>query len=110
MKRNARWMVSGAVLLLACVTAGWSQQNASAGGSSTTNSTPQLPRLVKFSGTLKDVSGNALTGIVGLTFALYSEQSGGVPLWLETQNVQPDNNGHYTVLLGSTKPGGLPVD
>jgi hypothetical protein len=110
MKRNARWMVSGAVLLLACVTAGWSQQNASAGGSSRTNSTPQLPRLVKFSGTLKDVSGNALTGIVGLTFALYSEQSGGVPLWLETQNVQPDNNGHYTVLLGSTKPGGLPVD
>jgi trimeric autotransporter adhesin len=29
---------------------------------------------------------------------------------LETQNIQPDKNGHYTVLLGSTKPEGLPVD
>lgn len=78
--------------------------------SSSTASTTQLPRLVKFSGTLKDANGNALTGVVGVTFALYSEPSGGAPLWLETQNVQPDKNGHYTVLLGSTKPEGLPLD
>ena len=48
--------------------------------------------------------------MVGVTFALYSEQSGGAPLWLETQNVQPDKYGHYTVVLGSTKSEGLPVD
>jgi hypothetical protein len=75
-----------------------------------TGSTSQLPRLVKFNGTLKDENRNALTGIMGVTFALYSEQTGGAPLWLETQNVQPDKNGHYTVLLGSTKPAGLPVE
>jgi hypothetical protein len=78
--------------------------------SSSAGSTAQLPRLVKFSATLKDANGNALTGVVGITFALYSEPSGGAPLWLETQNVQPDKNGHYTVLLGSTKPEGLPLD
>ena len=50
------------------------------------------------------VNGNPLTGVTGVTFSLYAEQSGGVPLWLETQNVQPDKNGHYTVQLRSTKP------
>jgi len=69
-----------------------------------------LPRLVRFGGSVKDLNGRALTGVVGITFALYSEQSGGAPLWLETQNVSADSNGHYTALLGSTKPDGLPAE
>src|SRR3984885_14650151 len=68
------------------------------------------PRLVRFGGTAKDLNSNPLTGVVGITFALYSEQNGGASLWLETQNVTADSNGHYTVLLGSTKPDGLPAD
>jgi hypothetical protein len=71
-----------------------------------TQTTSALPRLVRFGGTAKDLNGSPLTGVVGITFALYSEQSGGAPLWLETQNVTADNNGHYTALLGSTKPDG----
>jgi trimeric autotransporter adhesin len=69
-----------------------------------------LPRLVRFGGTAKDLNGNPLTGVVGITFALYSEQTGGTPLWLETQNATADSNGHYIVLLGSTKPEGLPAE
>jgi hypothetical protein len=69
-----------------------------------------LPRLVRFGGTVKDVNGNPMTGVVGITFALYSEKTGGAPLWMETQNATADSNGHYTVLLGSTKPEGLPAD
>jgi hypothetical protein len=96
-----------------CVLAGFfalvlsmaAQTSVSTGGSAS-----QLPRLVKFSGTLKDGNGNALTGVVGLTFALYSEQTGGAPLWIETQNVQSDKNGHYTVMLGETKLDGMPVE
>lgn len=34
----------------------------------------------------------------------------GYRFWLETQNVNGDNKGNYTVLLGSTKPQGLPAD
>jgi hypothetical protein len=49
---------------------------------------PGVPRLVKFSGLLKDPSGNLLANTVGLSFAIYSAQTGGVPLWEETQNVQ----------------------
>ena len=75
-----------------------------------TQTVSALPRLVRFGGTLRDLNGAPLTGVVGVTFALYSEQSGGAPLWLETQNATADSTGHYTVLLGSTKPDGLPAE
>jgi hypothetical protein len=69
-----------------------------------------LPRLVRFGGTVKDLNGSPMTGVVGITFALYPEKTGGAPLWLETQNATADSSGHYTVLLGSTKPEGLPAE
>jgi hypothetical protein len=47
---------------------------------------------------------------VGATFCIYREQYDGTPLWSETQNVQPGNDGSYTVLLGSTRSGGMPLD
>ena len=75
-----------------------------------TQTASALPRLVRFSGTVEDLNGTPLTGVAGITFALYSEQTGGAALWLETQNVTADSNGHYTTLLGSTKPDGLPAD
>jgi len=67
-----------------------------------------VPTLVNFSGVLTDANGKPLTGTVGVTFSLYKDQQGGAPLWLETQNVQPDRSGHYTVMLGSTGGHGLP--
>ena len=69
-----------------------------------------VPRLVRFAGTARDLNGNPLTGVVGITFSLYAEQSGGAPLWLETQNAQADANGRYSVLLGTTKADGLPAE
>jgi hypothetical protein len=69
-----------------------------------------VPRLIKFSGVLKDDAGHSKSGISGITFALYKAQQGGAPLWLETQNVQADSKGNYSVLLGSTKSEGLPID
>ena len=75
-----------------------------------TNTSVTVPPLVNFSGTLLDVNGKPLSGTVGVTFLLYKEAQGGSPLWLETQNVQPDKAGHYTVMLGSTSSTGLPSD
>jgi hypothetical protein len=69
-----------------------------------------VPRLVRFSGMAKDLNGKPLTGTLGVTFLLYSAEQGGSPLWLETQNVQPDSSGRYSVQLGATKPDGLPTD
>jgi hypothetical protein len=64
-----------------------------------------VPRLIKFSGTLSNTQGT-----VGVTFALYAEQTGGAPLWLETQNVTPDANGRYTIYLGANHTSGVPLD
>jgi len=69
-----------------------------------------VPRLVKFSGRAVDDNGKTLSGIAGLTFAIYREQQGGVPLWMETQNVQADAKGNFTAQLGATKSEGLPLD
>jgi hypothetical protein len=67
-----------------------------------------VPPLVNYSGVLKDVNGKPLHSMSGVTFYLYKESEGGSPVWMETQNVQPDANGHYSVLLGSTTSTGLP--
>lgn len=46
---------------------------------------------------------------MGITFAIYSEQTGGVPLWQETQNVQ-FSQGRYAVFLGDSKSTGIPAE
>src|SRR6266851_7437329 len=69
-----------------------------------------VPRLVKFAGVFKEEQGKARTGVVGVTFAIYKDQEGGAALWVETQNVELDEQGRYTVLLGSTKSEGLPLE
>jgi len=85
---------------------------ASAAQSATTSPSQEVsvPRLMKFSGTVRDEAGHARSGVIGITFALYKDQQGGAPLWLETQNVQADGKGNYTVLLGSSHAEGLPTD
>ena len=81
-----------------------------------------VPRLITFSGTLSPAGteagengvvlapGTAPTHVVAITFSLYSEQTGGAPLWSEVQNVHVDGSGRYTVQLGATQPEGLPMD
>lgn len=63
-----------------------------------------VPRVVKYSGVIPRA-----TGTVGITFALYNEQVGGAPIWVETQNVTLDQQGRYAVLLGAKSEEGLPI-
>jgi hypothetical protein len=42
-------------------------------------------------------------------FSIYSEQTGGVPLWQETQNVQ-FAQGRYAVFLGESTSAGIPAE
>jgi len=77
--------------------------------SETTSASVQVPRLIRFSGIAKDETGTPMSGVLGITFALYQDEQGGAPLWLETQNVQADGGGHYTVLLGSATVDGVPL-
>ena len=65
-----------------------------------------VPTLVRFGGALSGTPSR----LVGITFAFYKDQTGGSPLWLETQSVHLDATGHYSVQLGSTQPNGLPKE
>src|ERR1700722_10970734 len=62
---------------------------------------PVVPNIVNYNGALADASGKPLTAISGVTFSLYKDSEGGAPLWMETQNIQPDSRGHFSAKLGS---------
>jgi uncharacterized protein with PIN domain len=91
----------------------YAQQDETGGNGNATSSSAvaAVPRLIKFSGAVRDARGEPLGSVaVRLTFAVYSEQQGGGALWVETQVVQLDEQGHYAVLLGATRADGLPVE
>jgi hypothetical protein len=69
-----------------------------------------VPPLVSFSGKAADPQGKPITGIAGVTVAVYKDQYDGASLWMETQNVHPDAKGNYTVQLGAAKSEGLPLE
>jgi len=71
---------------------------------------PAVPRVTYFNGIVTDAAGKPQTGTIGVIFSLYEEQQGGAALWSETQNVALDEQGRYSVLLGSAQPAGLPPD
>jgi len=121
MNRTVRWMGVGLVFFLCLGVAGAQAQQRPVAAepqapSRTVQAPPELvptlpvPRLVKFAGMFKDEQGKARTRVVGVTFAIYKDQEGGAALWMETQNVELDEQGHYSVLLGATKPEGLPLE
>jgi hypothetical protein len=79
--------------------------------SDTSAATVQIPRLIRLNGTLKvPPAAETDARAADVTFALYTEETGGEPLWQETQKVEVDESGHYNVLLGSTVAEGLPVE
>jgi len=58
-----------------------------------------VPHLIKFSGVLPGAPAKAET--VDVKFSLYAAQTGGEPVWSESQQVLLDAAGKYSVLLGS---------
>ena len=120
MKWTMRWAGVGLLFSLGLGVAGMQAQQpvvAEPQAPSRTVQTPPevvptlpVPRLVKFAGVFKDEQGKARTGVVGVTLAIYKDHEGGAALWVETQNVELDEQGRYTVLLGSTKSEGLPLE
>jgi trimeric autotransporter adhesin len=99
--------VFSAFLVVCCLAISGRAQQAP---SVATTSNSVVPAVSKFSGTLTDANNKPLATVTGVTFSLYTEAEGGAPLWMETQNVQPDKWGHYSVTLGSTTSAGLPTN
>jgi hypothetical protein len=68
------------------------------------------PRLVQVSGVFRPADGQPPAAAEVVTLAIYADESGGAPLWQETQSIAVDAEGRYALLLGSTERDGLPVD
>lgn len=62
-----------------------------------------VPPLVKFGGVIPGGPGT-----LSVNFGLFEDPEGGVPIWSETQDVVVDASGRYSVVLGATRPEGLP--
>ena len=98
---KTRTMQFLALVVVLCLASLAEAQNAA-----TLPSSGTVPKLINYSGVLKDGSGKPLTSVTGVTFLIYKEEQGGAPLWLETQNVTPDRGGRYTVQLGAMNAHG----
>jgi hypothetical protein len=67
-----------------------------------------VPHFVKFNGVLQNVAVSP-SRVVAIRFVIYSDSTGGTPLWEEVQNAELDPQGHYEVLLGATASEGIPM-
>jgi hypothetical protein len=85
-----------------------SAQSASLGGESTTScfwcNKGLHPWTVRWSGSIPNLAGQT----VELRFAIFQDQSGGLPIWSETQSVKFELDGRYSTLLGVSSEEGLP--
>ncbi|MBN2280354.1 MAG: hypothetical protein JXQ65_07230, partial [Candidatus Marinimicrobia bacterium] len=66
-------------------------------------SVAQTSRLINYQGYLMDHEGNPLEESVSIEFLIYYSESGGLPVWSETQNI-PVDEGNFTTLLGAVSP------
>jgi len=84
----------------------------SSSSSHSQSSSPSIsvPRLINLNGVFRPADGQPVAGAETVTFAVYTDETGGTPIWQETQQVQPDASGRYTVLLGATQTDGVPLE
>ncbi len=69
-----------------------------------------VPPLVPYSGVALDASGKSVASPTSITFLVFKDETGGEPLFAETQGVAVDASGHYQAQLGATLANGLPSD
>ncbi len=94
------------ILIIVCLTTAlaWGQESAAQ-----VEARP-VPRLIRFSGVVRQTGEKPARSVAELSFSLFREESGGEPLWFETQTVELDAHGRYNVLLGAMHADGLPID
>src|SRR5262245_5917402 len=78
-------------------------QSATGAGSAT------VPRLINVSGVFQPANGQPAAGVETVTLSIYADREGGAPLWQETQTIAVDAQGRYSLILGATRPDGIPA-
>jgi hypothetical protein len=108
---------------LACFVWGYSAQMSAQSTAAHADNTPQTtanaiselpaagsdsfaqPRVIRYDGVLKRQPSSTTVAVV---FSIYGSGDSKNPLWQETQNIRPGQDGRYTVFLGALVSGGLP--
>ncbi|NQT83742.1 hypothetical protein HQ563_11995, partial [bacterium] len=67
------------------------------------------PELINYQGELRDSSGTPVSGKYSITFRIYSQAIGGLPLWKETHGSVQVQDGIFHVLLGSVSAFPAPL-
>ncbi len=105
---------------LACFLCGYSAQMSAQSTATYADNSPQTanaistsgsesfvqPRMIRYDGVLKRQSSS--TG-VAVVFSIYGSGDPKNPLWQETQNVRPGQDGRYTAFLGASHSSGFPA-
>jgi hypothetical protein len=63
----------------------------------------EVPKKISFQGYVSSLSGNPIQGTHEFTFRIYATQSGGDPLWNDTDTLELDN-GQFHAYLGANTP------
>ncbi len=63
-----------------------------------------VPQLISFQGVLTDDIGKVLDTTLPITFTIYYDEAGGLPIWTETYPLITVRSGLFNVLLGSIEP------
>lgn len=80
------------------------------GGPISSINSSAVPGEIRFSGVLRAIDGTTTFGTHNVTFGIYRDETGGVPMWTESRSVVADSQGRFTVLLGSASAAGVPSD
>src|SRR5580765_7879942 len=73
-------------------------------------SSQSIPRLINIAGVFRPADGQPAGAVAPVTVSIYADQQGGTPLWQETQTVALDAQGRYSLLLGASRPEGIPAE
>lgn len=63
-----------------------------------------VPKLINFEGKLTQEDGTPIKGTKEMTFRIYDSADAAIPRWVEKREVTVDDNGFYSILLGSVEP------
>lgn len=95
--------VSAALLFLLVATVLHAQETASSAAAKS------VPKVMRVTGVFVPANGQPAASVEVVTVAIYAEETGGTPLWQETQSVAVDERGRYSLLLGAAHADGIPA-
>ncbi len=70
----------------------------------------QIPRLMSYQGVITNSDGTLLPdGTYSIGFSMYTQETGGSPIWTESQNIAVEH-ALFNVILGTNSPLNIPFD